>query len=150
MTAKTETKAAKAKPILIGWREDISLPALGLGRFPAKIDTGALTAALHATDVYVDEHEVVFTVTIKNREHRCRCPMRGWKRVRSSNGQTETRPLIETEVKIGTLRFVIEVTLTDRTDMGVAMLLGRSSLGAGFLVNPSKSHILAPRKRKAP
>lgn len=149
MTAKTE-KRTRQEPTIIGWREDISLPALGLGRFPAKIDTGALTAALHATNVYVDEHEVVFTVTIRGREHRCRCPMMGWKRVRSSNGQSEERPVIETDVKIGKLRFVIEVTLTDRTDMGVAMLLGRSSLGAGFLVNPTKSHILAPRKRSTP
>ena len=51
---------------------------------------------------------------------------------------------------IGKHTLRMEVTLTDRTDMGVAMLLGRSSLGPDFLVHPTKTNILSPKKRKTP
>jgi hypothetical protein len=53
-------------------------------------------------------------------------------------------------VKIGKLILSIEITLTDRTDMGVPMLLGRASLGAQFLVHPTKPNIISARKRKLP
>ena len=70
------------------------------------------------------------------------------RRVKSSNGQTETRAVVETEVKIGRHVLRMEVTLTDRTDMGVAMLLGRNSIGHDFLVHPTRTNILSAKKRK--
>lgn len=136
------------QPILIGWREKVSLPQLGVGAFPAKIDTGARSAALHATDIEQDGHHVTFVLPLKGRHHHCRLPLKGMRTVKSSSGHTETRAVVETDVKIGKFVLSIEVTLTDRTDMGVPMLLGRASLGAQFLVHPTKSNILSPRKRK--
>ena len=138
------------QPILIGWREKVSLPQLGVGSFSAKIDTGARSAALHATDIRQDDHHVTFVLPLKGRHHHCRLPLKGMRKVRSSSGHTETRAVVETDVKIGKFLLRIEVTLTDRTDMGVPMLLGRVSLGAQFLVHPTKSNILSPRKRKQP
>ena len=138
------------EPVLIGWRERVSLPALGVGAFTAKIDTGARSAALHATGITRDDHHVTFILPLPRRKHHCRLPLKGLRRVKSSSGHTETRAVVETEVKIGRHILKIDVTLTDRTDMGVAMLLGRSSLGHGFLVHPTRSHILSPRKRKVP
>ena len=34
--------------------------------------------------------------------------------------------------------------------MGVAMLLGRGSIGHDFLVHPTKTNILSAKKRKTP
>lgn len=138
------------QPVLIGWREKVSLPRLGVGTFSAKIDTGARSAALHATNIERDDHHVNFVLPLKKRHHHCRLPLQGMRRVKSSNGQIETRAVVETDVRIGRITLRIEVTLTDRTDMGVAMLLGRNSLGADFLVHPTKTNILSPRKRKTP
>ncbi|WP_373506020.1 ATP-dependent zinc protease [Aestuariivirga sp.] len=137
------------QPILIGWREKVSLPKLGVGTFTAKIDTGARSAALHATDILQVNDRVTFVVPMKGRNHHCVLPLKGMRVVKSSSGHSETRAVVETEVKIGRKRLTIEVTLTNRTDMGVAMLLGRASLGAGFLVHPAKTNILSARKRKA-
>jgi hypothetical protein len=151
MLRKTARKAkAEDGPLLIGWREKVSLPGLGIGRFIAKIDTGARSAALHATDIELSGHHVRFTVTIGGRNHHCELPLKGRRWVKSSNGFSEHRAVVETEVRIGRERLAIEVTLTDRTDMGVPMLLGRLSLGARFLVHPARSHILSALKRKAP
>jgi hypothetical protein len=135
-------------PALIGWRERVSLPNLGVGTFIAKVDTGARSAALHATDIRETGHHVEFTVEVKGRHHHCRLPLKGARRVKSSSGHSESRAVVETDVKIGRHRFSIEVTLTDRTDMGVPMLLGRASLGGRFLVHPAKSLILSAKKRK--
>ena len=136
--------------VIIGWREKVSLPQLGVGAFSAKIDTGARSAALHATDIARDDHHVTFVLPLPKRHHHCRLPLKGLRRVKSSNGQTETRAVVETDVKIGKITLRIDVTLTDRTDMGVAMLIGRGSLGHDFLVHPTRTNILSPRKRKTP
>ncbi len=138
------------QPIVIGWREKVSLPQLGVGTFSAKIDTGARSAALHATDIARDDHHVTFVLPLPKRRHHCRLPLKGMRRVKSSSGHTETRAVVETDVKIGKHILRMEVTLTDRTDMGVAMLIGRSSIGHDFLVHPTKTNLLSARKRKLP
>ncbi len=148
-TARTKP-ARDSQPTIIGWREKVSLPRLGVGIFSAKIDTGARSAALHATNIERDDHHVTFVLPLKKRHHHCRLPLRGMRRVKSSNGQIETRAVVETEVKIGKITLHMEVTLTDRTDMGVAMLLGRNSIGHDFLVHPTRTNILSARKRKNP
>ena len=145
------SKPAKdGEPVIIGWREKVSLPQLGVGTFAAKIDTGARSAALHATNIERDDHHVTFVLPLPKRHHHCRLPLKGMRRVKSSNGQIETRAVVETDVKIGKTTLRIDITLTDRTDMGVAMLLGRASLGPDFLVHPTKTNLLSPRKRKSP
>ncbi|MCA3556281.1 RimK/LysX family protein [Aestuariivirga sp.] len=148
-TARTR-QPGDGQPVIIGWREKVSLPQLGVGAFSAKIDTGARLAALHATNIERDDHHVNFVLPLPKRRHRCRLPLKGMRRVKSSNGQTETRAVVETDVKIGKIMLRIDVTLTDRTDMGVAMLLGRGSIGHDFLVHPAKTNLLSAKKRKTP
>ncbi len=150
MISKTSAKSKDEPPLLIGWRETVSLPELGVGRFSAKIDTGAKSAALHATDIRQVDHHVAFVLTLKGRNHHCILPLKGQRRVKSSSGHSETRAVVETQVKIGRHVLDVEVTLTDRTDMGVAMLLGRDSIGGQFLVHPTRTRILSAAKRRKP
>ena len=135
-------------PALIGWRERVSLPELGVGLIIAKVDTGARSAALHATDIRIHGHRIDFTVPVKGRNHHCSLPLKGHRTVKSTSGHRETRAVVETDVRIGTTKFAIEVTLTDRTDMGVPMLLGRASIRGRYVVHPGKSHIVSAKKRK--
>lgn len=127
---------------LIGWKEDICLPQLGPGKLVAKIDTGARISALHAEDISVIGRRVSFRLAGKNHEMN----LVGAKRIKSSNGVTQIRPMIETEIALGHHRFMAAITLTDRGDMGVPMLLGREAIKGRFLVNAAHSFIL-DRKR---
>lgn len=136
-------------PPLIGWRERVKLPQLGIGLLVAKVDTGARTAALHAEDIEQHGHRVRFRVPVNGREHHCDAALAGERRVKSSSGHGETRVVIETDVVIGIHRFPIEVTLTNRTDMGVPMLLGRAAIRGRFVVHPGRSFIVSRRKAKA-
>lgn len=128
---------------VIGWKEYVRLPKLRLGPLVAKIDTGARSAALHADDIEVSGKRVRFRVDGK----RCAAPLVGHKKVKSSNGISELRPVIRATLQLGQTLFKADVSLTKRSDMGVPMLLGRATITGKFLVNPAKSFLLS-RKRK--
>jgi hypothetical protein len=146
MTVKRPT--AYLRP-LIGWKEDVSLPLLGVGMLIAKIDTGAKISALHADDIAVTGHTVRFSLVLDDKTRRCSASLVDQKKIKSSNGFSELRPVIETEIQVGQNTFTSLVTLTNRTDMGVPMLLGRLSLKGRFLVHPGRSFLLS-RKKKLP
>jgi hypothetical protein len=133
---------------VIGWKEHVRLPKLGLGPIVAKIDTGARSAALHADEIELRDERVRFVILDEGRKHTYFAPLIGKKRIKSSNGHSETRAVIETTVEIGAQQFVAEITLTDRTDMDVPMLLGRAAIKGRFMVDAGKTFRLKPRKAK--
>ena len=133
---------------LIGWREDVTLPELGDGVIIAKIDTGARNAALHAEDILLKGKRVSFDLKLGNSKQRHELAIIGTKRVKSSNGFSELRPIVEIMIQVGIHKFPVETTLTNRTDMGVPMLLGRNSIKGRFIVNPAKSFIISRLKKK--
>lgn len=137
----------REKPV-IGWREWVELPVLGIERIKAKVDTGARTAALHAWQVHRFERNgepwIRFEVHPAQRDNSvrisCEAPLAGEKVVRNSGGQRESRYVIVTDVKLGTQMWPIELTLTNRDQMGFRMLLGRASVRGRFVVDPSTSY----------
>ena len=142
-------------PALIGWQETVSLPELGAGPIVAKIDTGARSAALHADDIRITGRGKRMKVRFKvqrrgssSRRIECEMPLHDLRRVKSSNGQIELRAVISTAVEIGGQVLEAEVTLTQRADMGAAMLIGRSSIKGSFLVDPSRTFLRSRRPRK--
>lgn len=142
---------AEPKPI-VGWRELIELPELCATPIKAKIDTGARTSALHAFNLAVVDREGAFWADFEihpvQRSKRAAvavaCPVAGFRRIRSSSGHLERRPVIRTPIQIGSLRFDIDITLTSRDEMGFRMLLGRAALRRRFLVDPGRSYVQAP------
>ncbi|MFO0992451.1 MAG: RimK/LysX family protein [Hyphomicrobiales bacterium] len=144
-----------AKRPVVGWREYVKLPQLGIGKFIAKIDTGAKTAALHAENIDISgsgqRKTVNFVVAINGRHHHCQLPLAGQRRVKNSSGASELRVVVETEIQLGKRLITAEVTLTNRTDMGVPMLLGRATVRDHFLVHPGRSFLIsAPKTAKKP
>ena len=144
--ARIVTPSSKA-PALIGWREYVSLPELGIKPFVAKMDTGANYCALHATDIHVSGGNVSFRFETSEV---IRTKLAGRKTIASSNGEKTRRCVIRTRIKIGARIFTSEITLIDRSRMKDKMLLGRKILRNRFIIDPRLSHALssAAKKRK--
>lgn len=123
----------------------------------AKVDTGARTSSLHAYDLETYKrsgHEFIkFKVHPNQKDShkviKCHARVLEYRSVKSLNGKSERRPVILTEVELRGERWPIEITLTNRDEMGFRMLLGRASMKNRFLVNPGKSfYSKKPVKKK--
>lgn len=141
---------------IIGWREIIALPELGIGQIKAKIDTGARSSALHAFHVEElqrdDKKMVKFQVHPLQRNSKTtittEAELLEYREVRNSGGVAQLRPVILTPIKLGEKTWTIELTLTNRDVMGFRMLLGRQALRRQFLVDPGKSFIQSRQHRE--
>ena len=133
---------------VIGWREWVSLPSLEINRIKAKVDTGARTSSLHAFDLVFYERSGKEFVKFKvhpdqedsKKAVRCKARVLEYRKVKSSNGQVQLRPVILTPIKLLNEVWDIEVTLTNRDEMGFRMLLGRAGIKKKFLVDAAKSY----------
>jgi hypothetical protein len=152
MVRKTKSKASGpsgAPSIVVGWREWVSLPELGAVRVKAKIDTGARTSAIHAWKIQPFEKDGASWVRFELHPNQddnktriaCEAPVHDSRLIKSSNGQEQRRYVISTPLRMGPYVWPIELTLTRRDEMGFRMLVGRTALKPGALVNPSKSFL---------
>lgn len=137
--------------LVVGWREWITLSSLDCPTpIKAKIDTGAATSALHASKLErfeIDGHPWVrFTVRPHQRRTsgatRVEAPVIDERQIRSSNGKSELRPVIETGISLGGQEWNVEFTLTRRNAMGFRILLGRRALRRRAVVDVSSSYRL--------
>lgn len=134
---------------IIGWREMLALPDLHINRIKAKIDTGARTSALHAFNyqefLQDDKTMIRFAIHPIQRDNKttvvATAELLEYRKITSSVGHAQVRPVILTTIKLGRYCWQIEITLTNRDVMGFRMLLGRQGVRDRFLVNPGKSFL---------
>lgn len=134
---------------IAGWREWVSLPDLEVPFIKAKLDTGARTSALHAFTVRQYKQDGVamieFDIHPVQRDAslsiHTSAPLLEERRVRSSNGKVERRPVILTRVSLFGTEWPIELTLTRRDMMGFRLLLGRQALRRRLMVDPGASFL---------
>jgi hypothetical protein len=137
------------KPI-IGWREWVTLPELGIPAVKAKIDTGARTSALDTFSLETFEADgklkVRFGIHPLRRRPKieifCVADVVDRRVVTNSGGQQEERLVIRTPVRLGELEWPIEITLTNRESMLFRMLLGRTALDERVLVDTDASYLM--------
>lgn len=148
-------KPLKKYPIL-GWREWVILPQLGIDKIKAKIDTGARTSALHAfaLEPFTENGINRIRFSIHPLQHNtdlvinCVADVIDKRIVTDSGGHEEERFVIATPITIGGQTWTIEITLTERETMLFRMLLGRSALRKRFIVNPARSFVTTRHKKK--
>lgn len=138
-----------APHLTFGWEEWIALPDLGLPAISAKIDTGARTSSLHASEIELfgpaAKPKVRFMITpIAGRDDlaiACSADVIDRREVTSSNGEAELRYVISTALSVGGQKWPIEVTLSDRSSMNSRMLLGRQALTDDISISPTERHL---------
>ncbi|MFL5764491.1 MAG: ATP-dependent zinc protease [Bacteroidia bacterium] len=138
--------------LTIGRRELVDFPELGLYGLTAKVDTGAYTTALHCHDVREEKgtlflklldpahtgytgKEISFTDFTK-------------KDIKNSFGETESRYIIKTVIRIGRKRIKSVISLTDRGTMRYPVLIGRKLLKNRYVVDVSLLNNIPPMKSK--
>ena len=128
----------------------MSFPELGIDRIKAKIDTGARTSSIHAfrvRKVYDEDAPFVeFNLHPVQRrrtpELKCKAPIIDERSVKSSNGETETRYVIMTPMRLGEETWPVELTLSDRDQMGFRVLTGRTAIRGRFTIDPGSSFLM--------
>jgi len=139
--------------IVIGAEEWCALPDLGVPVVKARVDSGAQTSSLHATNIRPftrnNTRWVSFEVHPLQKERstvlRCEALVVDRRTVKNSGGFTEKRYVIRTRCGFGAEQWEIELTLANRDSMGYRMLLGREAMGSRVLVDPSRSFYFGER-----
>lgn len=139
----------QTKKRIVGWREAIAIPSLGVDEVIAKVDTGARTSAIHAFFVEPftgkDGRDWVRFGLHPLRKKPApelivEAPVKDRRKVSDSGGHVEERYVIEAELLVGEEKVTAEITLTDRESMAYRMLLGRTALRGHFIVDSDLSY----------
>ena len=145
-------KKAKTSLTPLGWREWVFLPSYNDFKLKAKIDTGARTSAVHATNIqiYRNNHGEMVRFQIYQTQSFLDIDTKliSYKKIKSSFGQTETRPMVHMKIKIGAETWLTEITLAQRAKLTYPMLIGRNSLNKKHIIHSHKSYLAGSRSIK--
>lgn len=128
---------------LIGRREFVGFPDLGIFNIEAKIDTGAYTSSLHCENIYVnyENSKAILYFTIKlDEEKKFRFEEFGQKKIKNSFGEMEERYVIKTHISIGRKNILCTISLSNRDNMRYPVLIGRRLLKGRFLIDVNTIH----------
>ncbi len=131
--------------IVVGKFERVSFGEFGLKDIKAKIDTGARTSSLHCSFIQETAGGYVSFILL-DKDHKKFSPFSHKAKisrtafVKSSNGKKQKRYFIKTVVSLLGKEYFTEFSLTDRGSMKFPVLIGRSLLKEGFVVDVTKSY----------
>jgi hypothetical protein len=153
---KKKVRNVRNLPV-IGWREWVKLPDLGVNHIKVKVDTGARSSALHAYDVqqFIRDGKPWVRFKIhpiqRDNKHVVKAEARilEYRSVKSTNGKAAMRPVIVTSVSLLGATWKVELTLANRDEMGFRMLLGREALRRRLIIDPGGSYYGGKPNRKA-
>lgn len=136
------------RPIVIGSREYVDLPELDLQTVPAKVDTGADSSAIWASDIHSEGDVLTYrlfapgSALYSGQEIRTKVFKTAF--VKNSFGHTEFRYKVRLLFQVGETRLRRWVTLADRSRNTYPILLGKSFLKNRFVVDVSRSNLYKP------
>lgn len=146
-THPQKTNGAQAVA-LFGWMEYVGLPELGLDHVKAKLDTGARTSAIHAENIELFDRDGVEWVRFQTLPEwdnpkvgfrTVEAPVAHVREIKNTSGIPEERLVVRTKARFGKRKWMIDVSLADRTNMTFPMIIGRAAL---------KNHAVAVHTRK--
>lgn len=134
--------------MVIGRREWIALPELGVPVLHGKIDTGAYRSSLHAERLEVFQRDGEDWIRFVTRSHdggkfACESQIAFIKRVKSSTGEAKERYFVRSKFRTPRdLEWPVLLSLADRSEMTYPLLIGRRALSGRFVVDTAGSHLL--------
>jgi len=138
--------------LIIGRRETVDFPDLGLYGVTAKIDTGAYTTAIHCHEIREENGILYFKLlepsdpNYSDLEHKFTEYTQ--KEIKNSFGEIENRYIIKTTIKIGRKRIKSVISLSNRGNMRYPVLIGRKLLKNRFIVDVSLLNNISPLVKK--
>jgi|TARA_B110000240_G_C13454599_1_gene434005 hypothetical protein len=135
--------------ITIGRTDKADFPELSLSEIDLKIDSGAYTSSIHCSNINKITVNGVSLIqfTLLDPEHSFynnkEFTFKNYasKIVKSSNGVSEMRFMILTEIFIFNKTFPIYLTLSERKDMKFPILLGRKFLNKKFVIDTTMKNL---------
>ena len=126
----------------IGWWEWVLLDGVTSEPVRAKIDTGAETSSLHAEKLSVIERDGEMIAKFRFKKRVCEAKVIELRSIKSSNGTSSLRPVVELAIEIAGETFMTQFSLADRSEMRFPVLLGRETLAGRFLVDAEDKQVL--------
>ena len=135
--------------ITIGRSDKADFPEFFLSEIDLKIDSGAYTSSVHCSKIKETSlnGKPIITFTLLDPEHsfynnkEFTSKNYASKIVKSSNGISEKRFRILTEIVIFNKTFPIYLTLSERKNMKFPILLGRKFLNKKFVIDTTKKNL---------
>ncbi|MBN9293175.1 MAG: ATP-dependent zinc protease [Flavobacteriia bacterium] len=141
---------------IIGRKDVVDFPSIGLNNVQVKIDSGAFSSSIHCEKisertqtgnnflevVFLDQYDDSYTgeeIRFENYKKRI---------IKSSNGVSEERFIVELEILLFSQSYRSEFSLTRRNDLKFPVLLGRKLLNKRFIIDTSKSNLSFKAKIK--
>jgi hypothetical protein len=141
---------------IIGRVDKADFPELKLQNINIKVDTGAFTSSIHCHHVKEIElngekhieFELLDPSHTKYKDKIFKVKKYNIKNIKSSFGHIEQRFIIKTIIVIFDQEYPIELSLSERSDMKVPILLGRKFLNKRFMVDTSIKNVSIKLKRE--
>ncbi len=129
---------------IIGSTEYVEIA--GIKNIPAKIDTGADSSAIWASDINMEQDGSLSFLLFSQKSplftgKRIRTSDYKAKIVRSSHGDTQVRYRVKLPLKLGGNTLETDFTLANRSRNSFPVLIGRRTIKGEFLVDTSKTSI---------
>jgi len=144
--------SAEKKQRIVGRAEEVSFPEFDLEKIPARIDTGARTSALWASNIHVVNDTLYFTFFDESSAFytgkEAAFTDFAEQMVASSNGMIERRYKVKLLIKLKGKKVRASFTLTNRATQVYPILVGRNILLGKFIVDVKKGKTLYDAERK--
>lgn len=147
----TKEPKQKDSKIILGNYEYVYIPSENL-KLKAKIDTGATTTSLHATNIKAFERDgkkwVKFTLENEKGELINKAlPISRIVYIKRHGAKNQKRYVVQMRINVANSSQLVDVTLTDRSKFSYPVLIGKNFLTGMVLVDVSKKFTQEPIKK---
>ena len=138
--------------LIIGKVEPVTIDKAGF-TMPARIDTGAQTSSLNATEIEMFERDgkrwVRFTTTDpkSGKSAEIESKLSRIVKIKRHGGESIERPVVKLKAILGQVVELREFTLTDRSTFTYPILIGRNFLDGQFIVDVSRKNSTSPMNK---